>query len=50
MVVYNLNVHGIGRHPAEADPPLVIDPNAVLPQPVAGQGLEAVSVNRAQIG
>jgi hypothetical protein len=31
MVVYNLNIKGIGLHPTEADPPLVVDPNAVLP-------------------
>src|ERR1035437_9020323 len=50
MVVYNLNVNGIGLHPAEADPPLVVYPNAILPQPIAGQGFEPVSRNRAQIG
>ena len=49
MVVYNLNVHGLGRHPAEADPPLVIDPNAVLPRPITSQGLETVPGNHAQI-
>src|ERR1039457_3219083 len=50
MVVYNLNVNGIRLHPAEADPPLVLDLNAVLSQPITGQGFEAVSRNRAQIG
>lgn len=50
MVVYNLNVNGIRLHPAEADPPLVVYPNAILPQPIAGQGFEPVSRNRAQIG
>jgi hypothetical protein len=49
MVVNNLNVNGIGLHPAETDPPLVVDPNAVLPRPIASQGLETVSGNRAQI-
>jgi hypothetical protein len=50
MIVDNLNVNSVGWHPAEANPPLVIDPDAVLPEPVAGQSLEAVAGNRAQIG
>ena len=50
MIVDNLNVNSVGLHPAEADPPLVIDPNAELPRPIPGQGLETVSGNRPQIG
>ena len=50
MVICNLNINGIGLYPAEADPPLVIDPDAALPRAIARQGLETVSRNRAQIG
>jgi hypothetical protein len=50
VIVNNFNVNGIGLRPAETDPPLVIDPNAVLPQPIATQGLETVSGNRTQVG
>jgi len=49
MIVDNLNINSVGLHPAEANPPLVIDPDAVVPQPVAGEGLKTVSGNRAQI-
>jgi hypothetical protein len=35
VVVHNLNVIGIKVTPAKADPPPVVDPDAVLPQPVA---------------
>ena len=40
MIVYDLNVYGVGRYPTEADLPLVIDPDAVLSQPVAGQSFK----------
>jgi hypothetical protein len=36
-------------HPAETDPPAFVDPNAILPQTIAGQSLQTVSGNRAQI-
>jgi hypothetical protein len=49
MVVNNLYFKRIGLHPAETDPPLAVDPNAVLTRPIASQGLETVSRNRAAI-
>src|ERR1035437_9078961 len=37
MIVHYLNVKGIGLNPAETDPPPVVDPNTVLPRPIAGE-------------
>jgi len=50
MIVHYLNCQRIGSNPAEADPPLVVDPNAVLPHPVTGEGLQPIPRNRAQVG
>jgi len=36
MVIHYLDIKSIGVDPTEADPPLVVDPNAVLPGPIAG--------------
>jgi hypothetical protein len=41
MIVHNPNLNGIGVNPAEADPPLVVDPNTILPHSVAAEGLPA---------
>lgn len=49
MVVRYLNVKGIRLDPAEADPPLVVYPNAVLPQPVADEGLQTIPRYRSEI-
>jgi len=38
MIVHYLNFKGIGCNPAEADPPLVVDPNTVPARPIAGEG------------
>jgi hypothetical protein len=50
MIVYYLNFEGIGLSPAEADPPLVVDPNAVLSRPIASKGFQPISRNLSQIG
>ena len=50
MVVHNLNFKGIGVNPAEADSPLVVDPNAALPLPITCQGLQTIAWNGSQIG
>jgi hypothetical protein len=39
VVVDDLDVFRPGRGPAEADPPLLVDPDAVLPGAVAVQFL-----------
>jgi hypothetical protein len=36
MIVHYLNFKGIGCNPAEADSPLVVDPNTVLTSPITG--------------
>ena len=43
MIVDELDIVGIPGVPTEADPKLVVDPNAVLTAAVSGQGLETVS-------
>ncbi len=49
MVVHDLHVLGPGGGPSEADPPLVVDPNAVLPFAIALQRLQAVLRGRGEI-
>ena len=41
MVIDDLDVFGTGVGPAEADPVLIVNPDAVLSRPVALQLLEA---------
>jgi len=50
MIVHYLNFKGIGCNPAEADPPLVVDPNTVPARPIAGQGFQPIPGNQPQIG
>ena len=40
MVVDDLNIDGSRVAPGEADPPLLVDPNAVLPDSVAAERLQ----------
>lgn len=49
MVIDNLNVGGISRAPAEADPPLLVDADAVLPLSVTPELLESVAGGEPQI-
>ena len=49
MIVYNLNVVGVTCTPSEANPPLLINADAVLPFPVAAQGFKTVTWRYAQL-
>ena len=49
MIVHYLNVKGIGLNPTEADPPLVVDPNAVLPGPISEERFQPISWDHSQI-
>lgn len=50
MIIDYLDIQCIATDPTEANPPLVVDPNAVLLHPVAGKNLQPVPSNSAQIG
>ena len=47
MVIHYLDVKSVGILPTEANPPLAVDPNAVLPGPIAGKDLQPISWNRS---
>jgi hypothetical protein len=49
VVVHDLDVLRFAVLPHEADPILVIDPDAVLPPPVTAKGLEVIARKRAQV-
>ena len=51
MVIDDLNVFGAvsSLRPLEADAPLLIDANAVLASPVAGQGFQPVAGQPGQV-
>ena len=49
MVVRYFDLKGIRLDPAEADPPLIVHPNAELPQPVAREGLQTIARYRSEI-
>jgi len=49
VVIDNLDVVGVSPFPTEANPPLVIDPNAVLAIPSSAEPLEMISRWHAQI-
>jgi hypothetical protein len=42
VVVYNLDVERIAIPPNEARPPLIVDADAVLSRPIAGQRLQVI--------
>jgi hypothetical protein len=50
VVVHNLDVKRIGFDPSKTNSPLIVDPNAVLPQPIAGESLKAIPGNGPKIG
>jgi len=50
MIVDNFNVVCIVIMPPKTDAPLVIDPNAVLPQTITCELFQAISWGHAQIG
>lgn len=49
MIVGDFHVQGIAVFPAEADPPLIIDPNAVSALPIPGQLFQAIPWGNSQI-
>jgi hypothetical protein len=50
VIVHNLYIQSVGFDPAKAYPPLVVDPNAVLPESVTPKCFEAVSWNCSKVG
>jgi hypothetical protein len=49
VVVDYLDLLRLAVLPDEADPKLVVDPDAVLALPIAGQSLEAIAWERAEV-
>ncbi len=49
MVVHNFDPSCIALVPFEANPPLVIDANAILPLPITLQSFETIAGRHAQI-
>ena len=49
MVVRNLNIVGVASYPPEADPPLIVDPDAVLPGSLSAQLLQAIPGRHAEV-
>ena len=43
VVVCDLNVEGVARSPPEAETPLIVDTNAVLPRSIATEFFQSVS-------
>jgi hypothetical protein len=50
MVIYDFHVECVLALPAEANPPLVINPDTVLSFAIASQGFQAIAIRRAKIG
>jgi hypothetical protein len=49
MVFNDLHILGTISYPAEADPPLIVDPDALLPLTVATQSLQSIAGRNAQV-
>ena len=49
MIIDDLRVVSISVMPDKADAKLIVDPNAVLPQSISGEGLEPVAWERRQV-
>jgi hypothetical protein len=49
VVVNHLDLLRVAVLPDEADPILVVDPNAVLPLPIAGKSLKVIAWERAEV-
>jgi hypothetical protein len=49
MIVHNLHVVGVAFVPDKANPPLVVDSNAVLSLPITFQRLQAISRRGSQV-
>ena len=50
MIVGDFHIQGIAVSPAEADPPLIVDPDAVLTLSIPGQLFKAIPGRNSQIG
>jgi len=49
MVVNDLNIAGAAIFPAKADPPALVDPDAVLTLPVPFQGFQVIAGRDTQV-
>jgi hypothetical protein len=49
VIVGDLHIEGITVFPSEADPPLVVDPDAVLSFPIAGKLLQTIPGRNSQV-
>jgi hypothetical protein len=49
VVIHDLYIMGVAAPPSETDPPLVVDPDAVLPLPISPQPLESVPGRDPQV-
>ncbi|HSA82705.1 MAG TPA: hypothetical protein VLE23_17945, partial [Geminicoccaceae bacterium] len=49
MIVDDVDIVGRSLMPPEASPPLLTNPDAVLPTPIAPQGLEPVAWRHPQV-
>lgn len=49
MIVHKFNLEGLTTVPAKAKSPLIVDADAVLPGPVAGQSLQPIPRRNAQV-
>jgi hypothetical protein len=49
VIIDNFNVKGMPVTPPEADPPLLVDPDAVLALSVALQSLELIRASNRQV-
>jgi hypothetical protein len=49
MIIYNIHVEGMSAFPQETYPPLVIDPDAVLPLSIPFEPLQPICRRNTQI-
>jgi len=49
MVIHNLDFERVSIGPTEADAPLVVDPDAVLPLAIARQSLQTIARDGSKI-
>jgi hypothetical protein len=50
VIVHNRHVGCVNADPTEANPPLIVDPNAVLSAPISSKRFQTIPWNRNQIG
>jgi len=49
MIVNDFDIVRVSRSPAETDPPLRVNPDAVLARPIAPELLQAIARRKAQV-